>query len=576
MADKEYKGHNGILGSRLIQEKELTAINSKTGETVGTFKAEPGSNVLKWNDETDGKQLKFDIHDDSIIDITDDDLTVDLLNSDPDYDGLTPVWIWSDKKIFTDDVKLAFLNLPIGERPRFVIEVLDSFYKNNIEYANFSRVKIYKDPLLLLEFFQSIKKGDFKKCEINNNGRFEELQNQIKEAEILIANTPIDMENLTTVWPILRIRELFTESELAALYYLKNPRTENAVTEILEDPSAYYLPFGPYLFLMSDAITHAAAKRNFSFEVTKGGRKKSDRTKSLEVSPVKNGFELTQRKKGESATITILNKDLIQSATAMKLYVFLLSKAAQQNFNPVIYFSLQELVNNKMYSNITNARQGFKNHIAAVQSLQIAGEMRKGKRSVKQSGRVLFTGYDIDQNGVKVQINDDFDLAILASYYAMLPAWAFGISNNSFLILLYASMKARTERKEKVNISLSIIREKLSLPTREEYAAKGKKFKAGQYVKNPIIEAIDGIKTAIETNKDANIELTEHYIINDQNLDEWLRGYITIELRGEYSDKFNQIKERQIKIIEANTERKEAARAMVEAQKEAEKNKNSE
>lgn len=571
MADKDYKGRNGILGSRLIQDKELTLIN-EDGETVGTFTAERGSNALHWKDPAaDATQLKFSLQDDGILDITDDDLTIDLMSSDPDYDGITPVWIYSDPAIFDEETKAAFLKLPASERPRFTVEALETFYKNNIEYANFSRIKVYKDPLLFLEFFQKIKKGDFKKCGINNNGRYEELQKKLKEAEIAIAKNPIDLEKLITIWPIFRLREQFTESELAALYYLQNPRTENALEEFLEDPTAYYLPFGPYLFLVNDAITHAAVKRNFSFEVTKGGRKKSDRTKSLEVAPVKNGFEITQRKKGQSATVTILNKDLIQSTSAMKLYVFLLSKAAQQHFRPEIYFSLQELVNNGMYSNITNARAGFKNHIAAVQSLQIAGEMKKGKRSIKQSGRVLFTGYDINQNGVKVQVNDDFDLELLASYYATLPAWTFGINNNSFEILLYAFMKARTERSDKINLSLSIIREKLALPTREEYAAKGKKFNAGQFVKKPIMAAIDGIKTAIDINKDKNIKIKEHYIINDKNLDEWLKGYITIELTGDYSANFNQIRERQLKIIEANTERKEAARAMVEAQKEAEK-----
>ena len=184
MADKDYKGHNGILGSRLIQDKELTLINDN-GETVGTFKAQPGSDVLQWrNPAADTTQLKFSLRDNGILDITDDDLTIDLLSGDPDYDGITPVWIYSDPVIFDEETKATFLKLPASERPRFTVEALERFYKNNIEYANFSRAKVYKDPLLLLEFFQKIKKGDFKKCGINNNGRYEELQKKLKEAEI--------------------------------------------------------------------------------------------------------------------------------------------------------------------------------------------------------------------------------------------------------------------------------------------------------------------------------------------------------------------------------------------------------
>lgn len=493
-----------------------------------------------------GVQMALDIDRAGNITISEEDINISFVR---------------DKEIITDAVLEEMKNLNAKERLAYFDRLYEEFYKKNIEYTLFfgrtDRPNYLEETR---RFLLDLTESDFKKCKISLS-KFDALQKIIIGFE-----SEIDIKDV-----IIIATEVLTEPELAALYYLKYPRTENAVSAILAEQTANNVPFGPYLFLMSDAIAHAAAKRNFNYEVTKGGRKKSDRSKALEVVPVKNGFEITQRKKGESATITILNKDLIQSATAMKLYVFLLTKAAQQNFNPVIYFSLQELVNNRMYSNITNARQGFKNHIAAVQSLQIAGVMKKGKRTIKQAGRVLFTGYDIDQNGVKVQVNDDFDLELLASYYATLPTWAYGISNNSFLILLYAFMKARTERNDKVNIPLRIIREKLSLPTREEYAAKGKKFKAGQYVKQPIIEAIDGIKTAIDINKDENINIEEHYIVNDKNLDEWLNGYITIELTGDYSSKFMQIREKQIKIIEANTERKEAARAMVEAQKEAEK-----
>lgn len=573
MDSKTYKQNNGILGSRVIQEKNLTLVDKKTGEAVGTFTAKPGSNALTWQSIDDSRQLKFDIHDDGVLGIS-DDLTIDFINSDPDYDGLTPIWIWADHVIFNDEVKAEFLKLPAAERPRFVIEIMDAFYKNNIEYANFSRVKIYKDPLLLLSFFQSIKKGDFKKCDINNNGRFEEMQTRIKDAEIAIARTPIDLEKLTTIWPILRIRELFVESELAALYYLKNPRTENALTEelITDYSSIYNLPFGPFLFTTAEALAHAAVKREFKYELTEAGKKKNDRHKTVEIEPAHNGagFKLTHRKKGTQSVITVINKDLIQSTAAMKLFCFLLAKAAQQNFNPVIKFSLQELVNIGMYSSIAAARTGFKTHILAVQALQIGGELKKGKKHIKQESGVLFYHNDIDQNIVSVWVNENFDLEFLASYYAPLPAWAFAVSDNSFEILLHIFTKARTERSTRFNVSFTLIRDKLALPTKEEYAAKGKKFKAGQYVKTPIIEAIDGINEAIKINNVEDLKIKPHYIINDKTLEEWLNGYIDVEITGEFSEKLMEIRSNQTKIIEANTKRKEAARALVEAQKESE------
>lgn len=583
MANTTYE--DNLSTSRIFQEKEVAI--TENGKPFATISAERGTSLLKFQekeaDETGAQldirdaltQLHFEINDGGAIDIA-EDYNIDLMTSDYLYDGLVPPYIWLDPVIFNNEAKLLYIKMPAEERANFVIEILDKFYRENIEYANFSRIKIYKDPLMLLEFFQSIKKGDFKKCEINDNGRYAEMQNRIKEAELSIARKPIDIEKLTTIWPILRIRELFTESELAAFYYLKNPRTETALTEqlITDYSNIYNLPFGPFLFTTAEAIAHAAVNRNFGYELTKSGKKKNDRHKSVEVKATDNGtgFKLTHRKKGSQSVITVINKDLIQSTAAMKLFCFLLAKAAQQNFNPVIKFSLQELVNIGMYSNINNARQGFKNHILAVQALQLGGEMKKGKKYIKQESGVLFYHNDIDQNIVSVWVNENFDLEFLASYYAPLPAWAFAVSDNAFEILLYIFTKARTERSTHFNVSLTLIRDKLALPTKEEYAAKGKKFNAGQFVKKPIIAAVDAINDAIKSNAVDDIKVQPHYIINDKTLDEWLNGYIEVEITGEFSDKLKEIRSNQTKIIEANTERKEAARAMVEAQKEAEKN----
>ena len=463
-----------------------------------------------------------------------------------------------DKTIITDAVLDELRNLNAKERLTYFNRLYEEFYKKNIEYTLFfgrpDRPNYLEETR---QFLADLTESDFKKCKISLS-KFDKLQK-------MLFNEPGALE-ITDIASVAT--DILTEPELAALYYLKFPRS-NVLAEL---PPAFDVPFGPYIFLLSEAIGHTANKRGFGYDLTPSGKKKSDRAKREEIRPTKNGFEVIQYKKGSTNSITVLNKELIQSTSAMKLFVFLLAKANQQNFNPVIYFSLQELVNIGMYSNIPNARAGFKNHIMAVQSIQIAGEMKKGKRSIKQAGRVLFTGYDIDQNGVKVQVNDDFDLEYIASYYLKFPAWAFALSNNAFEILLYAFEKSRIERSNSINLSLSIIRERLTLPTKKEYDDSGKKWKPGQYVKKPIIEAIDGITAAINQSKDDNIKIEPHYIVNDKDLDEWLNGYITISIKGDYAEKLPEIRAKQSKIIEANKERKEAARAMVEAQKKAGKN----
>lgn len=135
-------------------------------------------------------------------------------------------YIWADPNIFTEEARAKFLELPESERTAFIMELLEQFYRNNKEYADFSRVQIYKDPALLLNFFRNIKESDFEKCDVSLSSReytnrFERLQELIKEAEKEIEITPIDVNKLSTVWPILRIRQLFSESELAAFYYIQ-------------------------------------------------------------------------------------------------------------------------------------------------------------------------------------------------------------------------------------------------------------------------------------------------------------------------------------------------------------------
>ena len=239
MAEKNYKGHNGILGSRLIQDREVTAINGKTGETVGTFKAEPGSNVLKWREEADGTQLKFDIHNAEILDITDDDLTIDYMSSNPDYDGITPIWLYADPVIFDDETKAKFLTLPMSERPQFTVELIEKFYKARPEYNTFARRTIYEKPIELLNFFKSLTLEDFESCDIGNAAeRFKLIQFRIETIEKtstsgLVDTYTITLSNGNTSTFTVTNGQSFTVPQNAVVYY-----TGDEIPEGYEDTKA--------------------------------------------------------------------------------------------------------------------------------------------------------------------------------------------------------------------------------------------------------------------------------------------------------------------------------------------------
>lgn len=58
----------------------------------------------------DFRQIKFDVQDNGEIELI-DDLTVDYMSSDPNYDGVTPVWLWADPVIFDDKQKETFFRI---------------------------------------------------------------------------------------------------------------------------------------------------------------------------------------------------------------------------------------------------------------------------------------------------------------------------------------------------------------------------------------------------------------------------------------------------------------------------------
>lgn len=491
-------------------------------------------------------------------------------------------YVLQDPDIFTEENRKLFEDLPPAERGNYIAELLEQFYRNNSEYAYFSRIQIYQDPLQLLEFFQAIKKSHFKKCGISlsskdHENRFKRLQELVEEAEIEVARTPIDPDKLATIWPILRIRNLFTESELAALYYLQNPRTDI----LLKEMGSMAIPSGNYVFLADYVLSHAATQRPFKHDLTEHGNKKNDRGKHLYFhQDTESGFSVTEIKGDNATTITIEDKRLIQSTSSTKMLMFALAKASHQNFNGEIRFPLQELVEVGMYSSISKARTGVERHFKAIKTLGVGGKFTKGKKFVSSDEGILFYHCKIRNNWVRLFVDQEINIKFLASYYTVLPMWAWGLSNNAFELVLYIFLRSRTEKSGSINISFPIIRERLALPTKEEYDEKNAKrkkngekelkWKPGQYVKKPIISAINDIVNAIKEHDDKNITLDPHYIINAENLEEWMAGYLTVNFSGEYPKKLKQIQKNQARIIESEARKKEAALAK-KAEKKGEK-----
>lgn len=186
---------------------------------------ENGAEIGLATNESVNNQLKFDVSSDGELSITEE-----YKKNNPDYDGTTPIWIYADPVIFDEKTKAQFLSLPVSERPRFTIEQIEKFYKSRPEYNTFARRTIYENPMALLNFFKGLTLEDFESCEISSaEERFIVLQSKIERLEKYIKDNSINTDRIKSVMqarsimPILTLRELFLESEIAALYYLKNP-----------------------------------------------------------------------------------------------------------------------------------------------------------------------------------------------------------------------------------------------------------------------------------------------------------------------------------------------------------------
>ena len=137
-----------------------------------------------------------------------------LIINDSDGDHGYFNYILTDPEIFDDEARREYEELPDNEREHFLGELLKAFYRKNPEYAYFMQEQIYKEPLLLLNFFKGASIEHFKKCGIRGARKFKELQKRIETAEAAINESPIDYTaiKISQIWPILRIRDLFTES----------------------------------------------------------------------------------------------------------------------------------------------------------------------------------------------------------------------------------------------------------------------------------------------------------------------------------------------------------------------------
>ncbi len=255
------------------------------------------------------------------------------------------------------------------------------------------------------------------------------------------------------------------------------------------------------------------------------------------------------KKAGSSIVVEIDQADKYLGKTGKtfsKILTFTLQQMAMQNFPPEVGFSLQELVDQRMYNNTNNAARAVKDFFAQQKQTTLSGVVKIGKKTIKEEGGVLFYHYNISNGFVRLSVNENFNMEFIASYFTAFPSFAYALSYNAFSLVRYIFFLARQNTraiKEKgtFTISLDAVRENLGLPSVEE--VNNRRYR--QLIINPIENAIEEIEEAllnVPEAKDCGFTITP-YTEDTGGIYMWLQGYLEIGLKGDFAKTFVHIAE---------------------------------
>lgn len=342
---------------------------------------------------SENKQLKFDIKNGEVEII--EDQMADFISGNFDYNTDSPVqpWIWADPEIFSDDVKAAFFELPESERPRFAMEVIERYFDKWPEFKEFDRVIIWEQPETLLKHFKSLTLEDFEACHVRQaEPRFNLMQTQIKTAETILKEHPIDYNDLTlkSIWPIMNIRSHFVPSELCAFFYRRPPKYKRKkggeLHKHLEEMRALNNGFGIY---KQGLLTNAYTSVNKS----KGG----------DVDKVTGKWTYD----GEQFTIELLKGNDLTGTTA-QLFMFAVMLTTETHCrSKTVSFFLTDYMLERGITDKKEARKQVKKNLKTIAESRVTYE--KDNYAFDNYGGINFVDqYDYSNGTITIVWTDSF------------------------------------------------------------------------------------------------------------------------------------------------------------------------
>ena len=270
-----------------------------------------------------------------------------------------------------------------------------------------------------------------------------------------------------------------------------------------------------------------------------------------------------------TATTTLQLSDIDKltgtNKTAKKMFMYVLVKMNEQAYSDgilkrdFIQFPLQELVDIGLYKHITSARRGFKDAMEMLTSIKLMGTIEKGKKKTAEQSAiaVLFPYTEVKKGTCTVTLNNYINWDFIAAFYTILPSCYFGLSNRASDLLYYIFYLARQRVKEiketgGFNISMQTIKKQLNLPNENETAKPRRDIVDVVVGETGVITEIEG---AIGNE---NFTLTPSFDVSYSVADILGNGYIRIEFKKQYAERFIELADNKEKQIKAAQKRKEA------------------
>ena len=309
-------------------------------------------------------------------------------------------------------------------------------------------------------------------------------------------------------------------------------------------------------------MPNASPLHHFSEIMNSGGIIRN--AANWEQGETENEWTFTAESRNEIITIHFSNMALFFSgekeSTKMismrgvkKIWRYLLQKLMQQSKGGVIpdeiTIDLAEMVALGMYSTPDNAWRAITDALRKLSTVDI-GRKIKGKK--KEFGGVLFYHRDReDGNRVKVSVNKNFGFEYYRRQYTYSPSWIYALNDGAFTLsdyIFYLMRQNSTQitEKQSFKIMLRSLHAYMGLKTPTEIA-ENHGSRHTQFIKKPILEAIDEVNKAASAEKGINGKFSiKLHVPKGNSIHKWLdEGYLTVTATGEYTEYLQSIADQQ-------------------------------